>query len=68
VLGQPAQPVLRRVEPENTEAQAVPLERAALDEHVERVTVGAHGQLLGNVVDDPLVGGGRRRQHRNPGW
>ena len=54
-------------QPQHAEAQALALERAAQHEHVVRRAVGADRQLLGDVVDDALVGGGGRRQHRDVG-
>ena len=51
VLGQPAQPS-SALQPQHTEAQALALERAPLDEDVVRRPVDPDRQLLGDVVDD----------------
>ena len=65
VLGEPAELLVRGAQAQHAEAQALALERAAQHEHVVRRAVGTDGQLVGDVVDDALVGGGGRGQHRD---
>ncbi len=63
---QPAQPGLRRGQPDHAQSQAPPIQAAAQDQRLLRVGVlAAHPELIGDVLHDAVVGGGRGRQHRN---
>ena len=67
VVGQPGQPLLRRLQVHDAQAQRLTVEGAALHEHRGVVrALGVHAQLLGDVVGDAGVGGRRRGQHRDP--
>ena len=59
VVGQPGEALLGRAQPHHPEPQRLAVERAP-----QRQRVGA--ELLGDVVGDPLVGGGGGGQHRDP--
>ena len=67
VLGQPRQPLVGTAQAEHAEAQALALQRPALHEDVVDGAIGADRQLVGDVVDHPLVRRRRRRQHRHVG-
>lgn len=72
VVGQPAEAVGRVRERQHGEAETLPVERAAQHQGLPQgrpcLPVGAHGaQLLGDVLGDPRVGGGRGGQDRDAG-
>ena len=61
--GEPAEAGVGGRQRQDAETQARPGERASHRAHRR----AARAELLDHVVDDPLVGGGRRREHRTAG-
>ena len=63
LVGEPAEPLVRRRQPDHAQPERVPVQRPAQHQRL----AGTGPELLGHVGCYPRVRGGRGRQHRDPG-